>query len=165
MFFFLLHGFCIYSPAGTFGATSGLNTPACSGPCDPGYYCPEQSTSARQRDCGGPHLFCPGGEGKPRKVAKGNYSIGITAMHLSGSVSYNISATASGNYYNIPAYHYEDRNVRGEEPSGYTIFHRGRGVLGEIGRDLSDIGAAANRVAQSICPPGTYCEGGIARLW
>ena len=55
-------------------------------------------------------------------------------------------------------------STEGEAPQDYSSFHRGRGVLGEIGQDLTDVGAAANRVAQSICPPGTYCENGIARL-
>jgi hypothetical protein len=55
-------------------------------------------------------------------------------------------------------------STEGESPQDYSSFHRGRGVLGEIGRDISDVGSAANRVAQSICPPGTYCEKGIARL-
>ena len=56
-------------PAGVYGSVSGLSSSDCSGPCDPGYFCPEQSTSRRQRDCGGADYFCPGGEGAPRKVS------------------------------------------------------------------------------------------------
>ena len=72
-------------------------------------------------------------------------------------------------------------STEGEAPQDYSSFHRGRGVLGEIGQDLTDVGAAANRVAQSICPPGarmaaplawriTYecgemCEGKCVKGW
>ena len=52
-------------PAGVYGSVS-TELEDCSGPCDPGYFCPEQSTSRRQRDCGGVDYFCPGGEGSSK---------------------------------------------------------------------------------------------------
>ncbi len=38
-------------PAGTYGATTGLTTSACSGQCAAGYYCPQGSTSSTAYDC------------------------------------------------------------------------------------------------------------------
>lgn len=73
-------GVRIPCPAGQFGDRSGLSTPLCSGPCERGYFCPLESVSARQRDCGGTNLYCPGGEGTPRPVQTGQYSVGIPAM-------------------------------------------------------------------------------------
>ena len=35
---------CFPCPAGKYGATTGLTTNACSGPCDAGYYCPAGET-------------------------------------------------------------------------------------------------------------------------
>jgi hypothetical protein len=39
-------------PAGTYGNTSMLATPFCSGPCEPGYFCPPGSISPVQYRCG-----------------------------------------------------------------------------------------------------------------
>ena len=50
----------------------------CSGVCAAGYYCPEGSTSATQRECGGEHLYCPAGSGAPVPVPSGSYSSGGT---------------------------------------------------------------------------------------
>lgn len=38
--YFCLAGIKYACPPGTFGWSSGLSTPQCSGPCAPGYYCP-----------------------------------------------------------------------------------------------------------------------------
>ncbi len=53
---------CTDCPAGTYGATTGLTTEACSGPCEAGYYCPKKSTSKRQKDCSAGN-YCPAGSG------------------------------------------------------------------------------------------------------
>lgn len=62
-------------PAGRYGATSGLRSDDCTGPCEQGYFCPEQSTNSRQIDCGGPHVFCPTGSMLPMEVGRGNFTI------------------------------------------------------------------------------------------
>lgn len=76
MFYAKYTGIRRLCPPGTFGATSGLQTQTCSGPCDAGYYCPEGSTSPRQVQCGSPAVFCPGGNGVPLPVQNGYYSVG-----------------------------------------------------------------------------------------
>jgi hypothetical protein len=55
-------------PAGTFGDTLQLTTPACSGPCSLGYECPPGSTTSKALVCpkgnycsGGPRVPCPPG--------------------------------------------------------------------------------------------------------
>jgi hypothetical protein len=42
---------CVACAAGLYGATTGLTTPACTGPCTAGYACPAASTSATQVVC------------------------------------------------------------------------------------------------------------------
>mmetsp|Transcript_2593 Transcript_2593/g.3535 ORF Transcript_2593/g.3535 Transcript_2593/m.3535 type:complete len:1916 (-) Transcript_2593:156-5903(-) len=74
-------------PRGVYGASKGLSTPHCSGVCDPGYYCPDRSTSPRgssmvtspRRDelvCGNDTVFCPVGSRWPQAVAVGYYTTG-----------------------------------------------------------------------------------------
>ena len=41
-------GVMIDCPPGRYGATSGLSSPDCTGPCSAGYYCPTASTSPTQ---------------------------------------------------------------------------------------------------------------------
>lgn len=62
-------------PAGFFGATFGLSTPSCSGPCGiGGYYCPSGSTSPVMRYCGGDDAFCPPNSVAPIPVHSGFYT-------------------------------------------------------------------------------------------
>jgi hypothetical protein len=42
---------CRICPPGRYGATSGVNSTQCTGPCQPGYYCREQSTSPVANAC------------------------------------------------------------------------------------------------------------------
>jgi hypothetical protein len=51
--------------AGRYGASGGLPGSDCDGPCAPGYYCPEGSTSRYAALCGGVHVYCPSGSGAP----------------------------------------------------------------------------------------------------
>ncbi|GLD98198.1 hypothetical protein PINS_up006895 [Pythium insidiosum] len=79
--FFCVNGTKFQCPEGTFGATTGLSTAACSGRCRAGYRCPSYpfapSTSATQELCGNASVFCPEGTGNaPRLVASGFYSTG-----------------------------------------------------------------------------------------
>jgi hypothetical protein len=61
-------------PGGTFGASYGLSTSGCDGPCEAGYYCPPASIRATQHRCGGPHVFCPQGSAVPNPVRSGYYT-------------------------------------------------------------------------------------------
>jgi hypothetical protein len=77
---FCVDGVKYQCPAGTYGSTSGLSTPACSGECAPGYYCPSYpgppSTSRTQTECGNSTVYCPAGTGnEPRRVSSGHFSV------------------------------------------------------------------------------------------
>ena len=49
---YCLHGRKIRCPSGRYGGTQGLKNSSCTGTCDPGYFCPQGSSSARQIECG-----------------------------------------------------------------------------------------------------------------
>jgi hypothetical protein len=53
-----------------------LASSACSGPCLPGHFCPENSSSPTQHLCGSAAVYCPAGSGAPRAAAPGEYTVG-----------------------------------------------------------------------------------------
>ena len=55
------------------------STPQCSGPCDPGYFCPAGSTISTAVPCGGTNFYCPQGSAQPVQVSTGFYSTPATA--------------------------------------------------------------------------------------
>lgn len=63
-------------PRGRYGIQLGMVESDCSGICEPGYYCPEASITAREVRCGGNHLYCPEGSGEPTPVSEGHYTVG-----------------------------------------------------------------------------------------
>jgi hypothetical protein len=63
-------------PQGTFGATMGLSTTACSGLCAPGYYCPFNSTSNTEVECGSKGVYCPQGSRHPETAVPGEETYG-----------------------------------------------------------------------------------------
>ena len=67
-------------PARRFGATLGLTNALCSGICAAGHYCPQQSISGQQRECGKADRYCPVGSQSPLPVALGFYTIGGDEM-------------------------------------------------------------------------------------
>ena len=79
-------------PAGTYGASLGLQTTACSGDCTAGYFCAKGSTSALSEACGSvadaskgetpATFFCPAGSATPTRVSTGHY----TACDNAGSL-------------------------------------------------------------------------------
>ncbi|KAJ1420393.1 hypothetical protein B484DRAFT_351281 [Ochromonadaceae sp. CCMP2298] len=72
---FALAGLLYVCPAGSYGATSGLSSASCSGPCDVrGFYCPTGSVSPVMRYCGGDDRFCPALTFAPILVHSGFYS-------------------------------------------------------------------------------------------
>ncbi|RLN87726.1 hypothetical protein BBJ28_00020060, partial [Nothophytophthora sp. Chile5] len=78
--YFCMSGIKYQCPAGTYGASSGLTTPRCSGRCAAGYYCPSYpelpSVSSRQKECGNASVYCPEGSGNsPRLVPSGYFSV------------------------------------------------------------------------------------------
>ena len=69
-------------PGGTFGKSYGLSTSGCDGPCEPGYYCPPASIHAKQKRCGGPHVFCPQGSAIPNPAHLGYYTFSHAMTNL-----------------------------------------------------------------------------------
>jgi hypothetical protein len=63
-------------PAGYYGGTQGLSTSACTGQCDPGYYCTGGSSSSTQFQCN-PGFYCPLGSPSQTACPAGTY--GATA--------------------------------------------------------------------------------------
>ena len=51
--------------------------------CEEGFYCPENSTSRFQNECGNSNVFCPKGSSEPTKVTPGYYTTGYVS--ISGS--------------------------------------------------------------------------------
>ncbi|KAE9188581.1 hypothetical protein PF004_g22461 [Phytophthora fragariae] len=87
--YFCIDGIKYQCPAGTFGATSGLSTAACSGLCAPGYFCPSYpsppSISRTQNECGNSSVYCPEGTGnEPNSVTSGYYSVLTSGMAVDG---------------------------------------------------------------------------------
>jgi hypothetical protein len=82
--YYCLSGVRTACPGGTFGNAQGLKTPACSGPCTAGYYCPAGSTTSTAYACGSGAVhpaayYCPSGSGSPTLVSSGYYSTPTTA--------------------------------------------------------------------------------------
>lgn len=48
----------------------------CVGACLGGYYCPENSTTPYQFECGSEYLYCPPGSGAPIAVSPSHFSTG-----------------------------------------------------------------------------------------
>jgi len=88
---------------GRYGATAGLATAECSGPCGEGYFCTGAydsltqltfgSVTAREHVCGGVGVFCPAGSSAPTPVADGYYTVG---SHLPGGARDAGNVTRSG---------------------------------------------------------------------
>lgn len=63
-----------HCPAGRYGASYGMTSADCTGPCAAGYYCPLGSTSQYQVKCGGAAYYCPLGSAAPNPVTSGYYT-------------------------------------------------------------------------------------------
>ena len=83
----------IYScPKGRYGDSLGIVDSDCSGPCDPGYYCPSVgSFNPKQYKCGNASVYCPRGSYEPQPVHEGFYcdfsgdSQGADKLYSSGN--------------------------------------------------------------------------------
>lgn len=77
--FYCIDGIRYPCPSGQFGSSYGLATSRCTGECMPGFFCPTNSSSATQVQCGitrGPSVFCPPASSRPKLAADGFYTIG-----------------------------------------------------------------------------------------
>jgi hypothetical protein len=111
--------FCKQCAAGRFGSAPGLKSPACSGLCREGHFCPAGSTSDTQFPCGGTHLYCPEGSPRPISAAAGRYTISRADITANTTAAYEVSTA---------------------------------------------VGDVSQRIAQLLCPRGSYCKGGVAEL-
>ncbi|GMF50831.1 unnamed protein product [Phytophthora fragariaefolia] len=66
-------------PAGTYGSSTGLSTPECSGPCASGYYCPVGSAVATAVACDTSTAFCPQGSAVPTRTDRGYCAISVNS--------------------------------------------------------------------------------------
>lgn len=80
-------------PRGVFGSSRGLSSPACSGPCPPGYACP--LAAALPSPCGASAVYCPGAT-DALAVPVGYYSVALAASSRTASSIATTAATASG---------------------------------------------------------------------
>ncbi|GMF12012.1 unnamed protein product [Phytophthora lilii] len=125
-------------PAGTYGATPGLASSACSStcssvnggliclpaPCPAGFYCPLASTEPIE--CGSVSVFCPEGSSMPTAATAGYYT---TWKAYTG-----LSAT-------------------GEELALQYVEHQQLAAANET-----------TRLNQHVCEMGSYCIAGVKRL-
>lgn len=77
-------------PSGRYGAVAGLSSAMCSGMCSVGYFCPPNSTSATQVECGWDQrvpsaVYCPPASGEPTQAALGEYTSGGTSQATRGT--------------------------------------------------------------------------------
>ena len=117
-------------PAGRFGSVSGLNSTLCSGPCSPGYFCPEGSIQSNQYPCGNYSFYCPEGSSTRQVVSLGYYSIPD-----------DINESIRSNQIPCP-------------PGSYCI--AGRKYPCPIGRYGSESFLSSSNCS-SDCPKGSYC--------
>ncbi|KAJ0392262.1 hypothetical protein P43SY_006024 [Pythium insidiosum] len=133
---------CRPCPAGTYGGRPGLDSPACSGPCAPGYFCPAGSTSATPRACGSARFYCPQGSGARRLVDDGYYT-----MQLPFSIDSTLgrrtaasSSTASQQLLCEPGF-FCANGIRQPCPPG----------------TYGDRSGLTTSACAGPCPPGYYC--------
>ena len=157
-------------PAGRYGDRTGLATSGCSGGCLAGSLCPAGSTSLTGNadcpagfyctadlceaplPCGGVEVFCGVGSGKPVPADKGYFTTPEDPALETKRVAQVVCP--AGNFCN-----YGRRKQCGSAAS-YSI--PGQHVCATV----SDIhystgGSAQNRTGEQVCPPGTYCTGGV----
>ncbi len=73
---YCVHGVRALCPGGRFGNATSMTSPACSGPCFAGHYCPPGATSPDQFQCGTIAVYCPLGSAAPSQALPGEYTTG-----------------------------------------------------------------------------------------
>ena len=176
-------------PIGTFGATPGLASSACSGLCPPGRFCPLGSWNATSFRCPAgrygataglsssacsgrcsPGYHCPEGSVSPQEL-----ECGVATSPSRSDLFFSLAPTASSGYVG-------DYGAVVEVPvatggSAYLAKNATKLVLSNPNSVFCPASAAApikvfpgfysvggtrtTRSAQVPCPPGSYCVGGI----
>ena len=88
--YYCTSGLRLSCPAGRYGARKGLSTDLCSGACSEGYYCPMNSSSSTQIQCGAPWFYCPTGSRAPLLVQEGYYSVNADGYDGDGESDLNM---------------------------------------------------------------------------
>ena len=147
-------------PSGRYGSALGLLTPACSGGCAAGYYCPINSTRPDQVECGGPQLYCPALASLPTPVRVGHYTVRM------GRVPRLVTVRATGK---VRPFEITAKTVQAD---GRVVVVRGVGIprthddVGQAFRVLHDDEDPDLRVRteERLCEPGYVCVQGQRRL-
>ena len=84
-------------PAGTYGATTGQSTSACSGQCSAGYYCAPGSTSPTQNQCPAGY-YCTAGTGNPSSSNPPKICLAGTYSSPGAAVCSSCATTPAGRY-------------------------------------------------------------------
>jgi len=141
-------------PAGRYGSRLGEDRADCAGLCAEGFYCPEGSTKAHERACGGPSHFCPEGSPSPKKVQNGYFSYASPTKHLIGALGYPESSFYTAiNTTNTTGLRKTAEAIC--DPGHYCV--DGVRLQCPIGRYGSTYGLA-NSDCTDRCAPGYYCN-------
>lgn len=158
-------------PAGTYGSTEGLSSPACSGQCSPGHYCPPKSTRATMWPCAASFYgadaglstascngqcaegyFCPPGSTSATEVSCG----GIEVFCPVGSAE---PIPVFAGFYTIP----EDDNVENrvaqvqcEKRHYCSQGERKQCPPGTFGGEVG----LQKEACSGLCTPGYFCPAG-----
>ncbi|KAK1944623.1 hypothetical protein P3T76_004535 [Phytophthora citrophthora] len=131
---------CLRCPGGTFGVVPGLTSPLCSGLCTAGFYCPEGSTSSREKSCGHSIYYCPAGSAARRRVDSGYY----TVTFPTNSTNLPMIDSSQGGF----------GQQKRCEKGFYCVFGIRRvcpaGVFGDSTR-------VTTPECSDLCPKGSYC--------
>jgi hypothetical protein len=173
--YFCVDGVRTPCAAGRFGAEPRSASPACSGACEEGYFCPPGSSSARERECGGAALYCPAASGAPLPVPTGAYSIAAGAAGAAYVRRLNASAPGAlppaGPAPPAPprscAAAWAAVGEAGAEAAALLALATPGSALEDgaargVAVDVAAVAAGAGtRARVAPCPPGSFCRGGI----
>jgi hypothetical protein len=171
---YCLNGKRFKCPPGTFGSTPGLATELCSGRCSQGSICKEGSTSGTgakcpvgyycnvtrcgaPQPCGGVELYCPSGSAKPVSVTPGYFT--LPNDPTSESTREDQAQCPAGFYCASgrkiacgSAAYYSQVGASACNPVKSTHYSTGDG------------NGTSHATGERVCPPGSYCTGGIKYL-
>ena len=149
-------------PPGRFGGVLGLATAECAvdpavdciedmckpSECSAGYFCPGNSTSATQFECGHTGVFCPAGSGAPTLVSAGHYTTPVDGWSAEG-VQVGSGFTRTGQEM-CPRGHYCNCEPDGCKPDGI----KRQCPAGRYG----SVPGLATDECSGLCAEGHYCE-------
>jgi hypothetical protein len=173
---------------GVYGASTGLQSPSCSGNCAAGYYCPPGATSAHTSQCNTSAVYCPSAVQAPVSVSPGYYSVPVGGSLASAQSPCGMGYyCAGGVQIPCPAGVYGDQagettpGCAGACAAGYycpagstratavpcgnvTVYCPSGAswplvVLG--GYYTVGVADITTQSSQAICPTGSYCVGGV----